>query len=73
MVGCLARMWYTRLYRHTHGSVVEHIGQRSGTLEDGLDDVDELATAYEKCTLLAHVDFAKSICSLALAPFPFLR
>jgi hypothetical protein len=44
-----------------------------GTLEDGLDDVDELATAYEKLTLLAHVDFAKSICSLIAAPFRFLR
>ena len=49
------------------------MGQRSGTLDDGLDDVDELATAYEKCTLLAQELFAKSTCSLAPAPFVFLR
>jgi hypothetical protein len=73
MVGHLAHIWNLRLYRQIHGSAVGHIGQQSGTLEDGLEGIDELATAYEKFILLAHVDFAKSICLLVPAPFTLLR
>jgi hypothetical protein len=31
-----------------------------GTLEEGLDDDDVLAMAYENVTFFAQVDFAKS-------------
>ena len=60
MVGCFARMWYGKLYRHTQGSAAGHMGHRSGTLEDGLDAVEMLAVAYEKFTFFTHVDLAKS-------------
>lgn len=73
MVGCFAHMWCGQLYRQVQSLAVGHTGQQMGTLEDRLDDVDELATLYEKLTLLAHVDFAKSICSFVAAPFHFLR
>ena len=39
-----------------------------GNIGGQLDGVDELATVYEKLTLLAHVDFVKSICLLVAAP-----
>jgi hypothetical protein len=47
------------------------MGQWSGTFEHGLESVDKLATEYEKCTLLAHLDLVKLTCSLTstLAPF----
>lgn len=61
------------LYRHMQGSAAGQMGQRSGTLEDGLDDVDTLATEYEKFTFCTHVDFTKSTWSLVPAPFPRLR
>jgi hypothetical protein len=48
-----------------------HIGQGSGTLDEGLAAVDELATEYEKLILFAQIDFAKSTGSLVLAPFSF--
>jgi hypothetical protein len=73
MVGCFDRMWNGKLYCHTQGSDIAHMGQCRGTFELGLEGVDRLATEYEKCSLLAHLDFVKSTCSLALAPLPFLR
>ena len=72
-MGCFACMWCGRLYCQGQGSAVGHMGQQTETLEDRLDDDDVLATAYEKLSLLAHVDFAKLIFSLVAAPFRFLR
>lgn len=61
IVGWFVRRWYGILYRHTQGSAAGQMGQRSGTLEEGLDDVDTLATEYEKFIFCMQVDFAKSI------------
>ena len=61
IVGCFVRLWYGILYRHTQGSAAGQMGQWRGTLEDGLDDVETLATEYEKFIFCMQVDFAKSI------------
>jgi hypothetical protein len=73
MAGCFDHMWCGRLYHHIAGSAAGQIGQQTGTLDDGLDCINELVTVYEKLTLLAHVDLVKLICSLESAPFPLLR
>jgi hypothetical protein len=73
MAGCFDRMWCGRLYLHTQGAAVGQIGQRMGTFDDGLEEVDIAATAYANGILLAHTDFVESTCSLVPTPFPLLR
>ena len=49
------------------------IGQRTGTFDDGLEGVEVAATAYANGIFFVQVVLVKSTCSLAPAPFPFLR
>ena len=53
LINCITIQW------HTHGLDAGHMGQWSGTLEQGLDGMDKLAIKYEKCNLLVHLDFVK--------------
>jgi len=74
MFGWAFKKCVFKLYFATAGADFGHIGQCSGTFEQG-DDVDDLAaTLYEKVNFTGHPDERLwSILGLPPAPFPFVK